>query len=374
MRKWIAAFLCVSMVLFTGCSNMTQLHERLIVQGVGIDIVDGQYVVTMQVFDAINSGGNEGEESLVVSAQGKSVLDAFTNITLQTGKEPLYSQNMAVVIGEETARQGIYQVLDFFIRYYEARPEVDIFVVKDTALKLLRSKGEDGKLIKAQDLSSLADSGELNANAMQSTVRQVVAMLQNDTSDPHMLALKMTERGEGFLVSADGTALFQQDQLVGYLGLDETQGAMMLQGSTSNGTQVVSLPDIGTVTYSFQGVDSEVEIKIQDQKPDVTFRISAQANLFEIDHAIEDKLPSDTFDVIQAALEQRIKQLCEQALQTAVVKYHSDIFHLGNLLWQQQPDYYRQVAEQWDEEMAHCNFHVEVKAEIRRVGQEVNPM
>ena len=263
MRKLIAILLCMSTVLFMGCSHITQLHERLVVQGIGVDLVDGQYIVTMQVFDALNSGSSGGEEALVVSAQGKSVMDAFTNVTLQTGKEPLYSQNMAVVIGEETAKQGINQVIDFFIRYYEARPEVDIFVVKDTALKLLRSKGENGKLIKAEDLSALAESGELNANAIPSTVRQVVSMLQSDTDDPRILALKLTERGEGFLVSADGTALFQDDKLVGYLDLDETQGAMMLQGKTTNGTQAMSLPDIGNVTYSFQGIDSEVEIKLR---------------------------------------------------------------------------------------------------------------
>lgn len=374
MRKLIAILLCMSTVLFTGCSHITQLHERLVVQGIGVDLVDGQYIVTMQVFDALNSGSSGGEEALVVSAQGKSVMDAFTNVTLQTGKEPLYSQNMAVVIGEETAKQGINQVIDFFIRYYEARPEVDIFVVKDTALKLLRSKGENGKLIKAEDLSALAESGELNANAIPSTVRQIVSMLQSDTDDPRILALKLTERGEGFLVSADGTALFQDDKLVGYLDLDETQGAMMLQGKTTNGTQAMSLPDIGNVTYSFQGIDSEVEIKIEDQKPHITFKISAQANLFEIDHAVQDKLPSDAFEILKAALEQRIKQLCEQAIDTAIFEHHSDIFRLGSYLWQQHPEYYREVSGQWREAMADSTFHIEVKANIKRIGQEVNPL
>ena len=70
MRKLIAILLCMSTVLFTGCSHITQLHERLVVQGIGVDLVDGQYIVTMQVFDALNSGSSGGEEALVVSAQG----------------------------------------------------------------------------------------------------------------------------------------------------------------------------------------------------------------------------------------------------------------------------------------------------------------
>ena len=63
MRKLIAILLCMSTVLFMGCSHITQLHERLVVQGIGVDLVDGQYIVTMQVFDALNSetGNQSGD-------------------------------------------------------------------------------------------------------------------------------------------------------------------------------------------------------------------------------------------------------------------------------------------------------------------------
>lgn len=373
-RKILSVLLCVVLVLLTGCTKVSQLHERLIVQAVGLDIVEGQYVVTMQVFDALNSGEGEEDEALVVSAQGKSVLDAFTNITLQTGKEPLYSQNMVVILGEDTAKQGINKVMDFFIRYYEARPEVDVFVVKDTAFKLLRSKGENGKLLKAQDISKLAESGALNASAIQSTIRQVVSMLQNETADPHMIALKMTERQDYEVVSVDGTAVFDEDVLVGYLGMEETQGAMMLLGSTINGAQVLELPDVGNVTYAISGVKSDIKVSVENNKPVYSIDVDVTANLFEIDHAIRDKLPSNSFDIMQAALEQRVKQLCQQAIKTTVMEYRCDIFNLGNRLWKQHPEYYRKVSDQWKQTMTESVFQVTVKAELKRVGQEVNPL
>ena len=44
---------CFMLLLFTpGCSQVNQLNERLIVNGIGVDIEDGAYVVTMHVFDA----------------------------------------------------------------------------------------------------------------------------------------------------------------------------------------------------------------------------------------------------------------------------------------------------------------------------------
>lgn len=373
MRKTLAILLCIAILTLTGCGKISQLHERLIVQGIGVDIVDDKYVVTMQVFDAINSGSTE-EESLVVSAQGESVLDAFNAITLQTGKEPLYSQNMVILLGEEAAGYGIDYVMDFFVRYYEARPEVDIFVVKDTAMKALQCKGENGKLLKAEDMAFLAETGELNASAMQSTVRQVVEKLQNQTSDPHMIALRLQERGEGYILSADGTAIFDDDVLTGYLSLHQTQGALMLLGEAANGTQVIELPEIGNVTYSFMGVKSDIKVEIEDNRPVFQIQIKANANIFEIDRDLSEKLPTDTFDVMKTALEQRIQQLCTSAVQEAVLNRHCDIFDFGKRLWKQQPETYRKLSGHWKKEMANCSYQIHAEVGLKRVGQEANPL
>ena len=109
------------LVLAPGCSQVNQLNERLIVNGIGVDIEDGAYVVTMHVFDAqrASAGGEESQDIVVMTGRGRSVIDAFNAITLQSGKEPLFSQNLVLIVGEETAKNGMNNMIDFFIRYYE---------------------------------------------------------------------------------------------------------------------------------------------------------------------------------------------------------------------------------------------------------------
>ena len=67
---------CFMLLLFTpGCSQVNQLNERLIVNGIGVDIEDGAYVVTMHVFDAqrASAGGEESQDIVVVTGRGRSV-------------------------------------------------------------------------------------------------------------------------------------------------------------------------------------------------------------------------------------------------------------------------------------------------------------
>ena len=58
--KWVKAMAALlAAVLLSGCRwiPITDLSDRAIVQGVGVDWADGEYVVTMQVFSPEGSGG-----------------------------------------------------------------------------------------------------------------------------------------------------------------------------------------------------------------------------------------------------------------------------------------------------------------------------
>ena len=59
---------------------------------------------------------------------------ALQNLTLQTGLIPTYSHNAMVVFSKQCAQEGLIDVFDFFIRYHETRPTVDLFVAQDLSL------------------------------------------------------------------------------------------------------------------------------------------------------------------------------------------------------------------------------------------------
>ena len=54
---------CLSFLLLTGCSEGQQLHQKLIIQGIGIDNSENGYLLTVQALDFKNPA-NEDEPNI----------------------------------------------------------------------------------------------------------------------------------------------------------------------------------------------------------------------------------------------------------------------------------------------------------------------
>ena len=209
MKKLSFSFIIVFSILLSGCTGGKQLHERLIVQGLGVDKENNLYNVTVQFLTADNSGEEMGENYETISLKGDSIIDAISKVSNITGKEPMYSQNLILILGEEVARDGISKVIDFFIRHYECRPTVTVFIAKENASKILTLEGANG-IMTAPKISEMSDAQRLNSNIIFSNVLDVVNCLYNNISDPKIACINIDN---GDLVIAYSTAVFNEDKL-----------------------------------------------------------------------------------------------------------------------------------------------------------------
>ncbi|EDO61595.1 germination protein, Ger(x)C family [[Clostridium] leptum DSM 753] len=365
------------LLLFTpGCSQVNQLNERLIVNGIGVDIEDGAYVVTMHVFDAqrASAGGEESQDIVVVTGRGRSVIDAFNAITLQSGKEPLLSQNLVLIVGEDTAKSGMNNVIDFFIRYYETRPTVELFVAKERTAREVMNCNSDGRLISAKDIENLADSGEINAEQVHSDVLTLVNRLQDESSDGFMIALTMSGNEEEGIVYVDGTGVLKGDRLVGYLTLEETQGYLLMTGEARSGTLVVPVEGVGNVSFSLIGGDSSIDAKVENDLPVFDVSIRADLDLYEIDGNIHQKYGLDMVEKMEEAANQAIYDRCVQTTEKLLREYQSDIFRFGRRMLQSQPEYFKSRVQEWTSVYAQSTVNITVESDVRQEGQEINPL
>ncbi len=364
------------LVLAPGCSQVNQLNERLIVNGIGVDIEDGAYVVTMHVFDAqrASAGGEESQDIVVMTGRGRSVIDAFNAITLQIGKEPLFSQNLVLIVGEETAKSGMNNMIDFFIRYYETRPTVELFVAKGHTAREVMNCSNDGRLISAKDIENLANSGEINAEQVHSDVLTLVNRLQDESSDGFMIALAMSGNEEEGIVYVDGTGILKGDKLVGYLTLEETQGYLLMTGEARSGTLVVPVEGVGNVSFSLSGGDSSIDARVENGLPVFDVFIQVNLDLYEIDGNIHQKYGLDMVAKMEAEANQKIYDRCFQTTEKLLREYQSDIFRFGRRMMQAQPEYFKEISKNWTNVYAQSTVKITVESDIRQEGQEINPM
>lgn len=369
VRFIILLFLIFNIFFIAGCSNIEQLDDKMIIHGVGIDRVENTFELTIQQFSV--TGSNEKEEGAqVVKTKGNSLMDAFSDLSLQTGKTPMFSQNLVLAIGEETAYNGISDILDFFVRYYESRPTVKIIIVKGKAESVLSFKKDD-KLIMAKDIMAITESERINSKVMSSNIFQFVGALKNSTLDPIASIVSVEMQNDEEILAANGTAVFKNDKLAGFIDTNSTRGALIINNRLNGGTEVIDVESVGKVSYSLEKSKSKVKFKLENGKPVYNIIIKINTNIYEIERDIKTQLPDNAFNLMEEALISRIKTITNQAIYKSIFEYNSDIFGFGQIALKSDKEYFRTVENNWDQAMKEAKYNINVSVKIDDTGQGV---
>lgn len=369
VRFIILLFLIFNIFFIASCSNIEQLDDKMIIHGVGIDRVENTFELTIQQFSV--TGSNEKEEGAqVVKTKGNSLMDAFSDLSLQTGKTPMFSQNLVLAIGEETAYNGINDILDFFVRYYESRPTVKIIIVKGKAESVLSFKKDD-KLIMAKDIMAITESERINSKVMSSNIFQFVGALKNSTLDPIASIVSVERQNDEEILAANGTAVFKNDKLAGFIDTNSTRGALIINNRLNGGTEVIDVESVGKVSYSLEKSKSKVKFKLENGKPVYNIIIKINTNIYEIERDIKNQLPDNAFNLMEEALISRIKTITSQAIYKSIFEYNSDIFGFGQIALKSDKEYFRTVENNWDQAMKEAKYNIDVSVKIDDTGQGI---
>lgn len=354
-KKALALVLGAALMLSMQGCGYRELYERLLIHGIGVDAVEDGFLVTVR---SSVSPEDEGEECF--TSTGKSVLEALTNLSLSTGREPFYSHNYLVVFGESCARQGLDSCLDFFIRYYNTRPAVQVYLAEGSAGEIL-SFEEDGKLLRMSELQELGKSGALNGKAVGAELLDFVNGVKREGSSPVLPVLRAGEDG----VEVAATAYFTGYKQAGVLSLSQTRGYLAAKGQLKKGEAVVR-GDFGAATLSLSQCGGKIDARIGGEGPVFTISVEAQADVSAVSGGRSRLEPGD-----YAQIEREAAALLQgevlSALKQSVQEDNCDIFGFGNLLYRKVPAYWRTASAGWHEGMAECRYEVRTSVQVLRL-------
>ncbi len=118
-----AAVLLFPMLLFSGCSDNTELGNRAIIEAAAVDYSHGEYKVSALLFSGGGSGGDtidaSGENVIKVTGTGKTLSEAIDSISLTDGKELYMSETKLLILGCGFTEGGVTDVLNTL--YYDMR-------------------------------------------------------------------------------------------------------------------------------------------------------------------------------------------------------------------------------------------------------------
>jgi spore germination protein KC len=384
----VLVIIVLLLILLSGCWNRRELNELAITVGMAIDKSEDQYVITTQVvIPGAVTATRAGVQKLPVKTyteKGNTVFEAVRRMTTVTPRRIYFPHLRFLVIGEELAEDGIGEVLDFLSRDHELRTDFYVVVSKDTkaenVLKVLTVL-ED---IPANKLfSSLEVSEKAWAPSIAVTLDELISEIVSEGIQPHLSGIRIigdVQEGEKLNniqqidpdvdLQYSNLAVFKGDKLVGWLNESESKAVNYVLGNIKSTIGEVSCPEEkGKVAIEVIRTKADLKAKVENGSPKGTIEIKVEGNVGDIQCKKLDLMKTKTIDDLEKKSNKEVKKLIESSIKSVQEEFKVDVFGFGEAIHRSNPDYWKKVKKEWDEEFIDMPVEVKVDVKIRRIGK-----
>lgn len=360
----------------TGCFNYKELNDYAIVTGVAIDKKDDEYEVSVLISNAPKSStDNTSSESQIVvySEKGKSIFEAFKHVGLTAPKELYLNSFSILVLSEDVAKDGLENVIDFFLRYSSSRNKFFVIISKDdkakdvlkitTHLTNFPSQGITDNIKSTTNLQGTITS--INFDELTSTILRngIDPVINSITIEGDIKKGSSTQNLESSspkaYVKLGNLAIFKGDKLVDWADKHETLGINTINGKIKERYLTVNYKD-GYVVVDTTSFKTDIKVSVKDDKPIIDINLSGEGKIYEVKGNINLK-DDNVIKKLEDECNKVIKDDVKKAIKLAV-KNKTDIFGFGLKFYQNYPKFYEKVKDDWNENLG--NIKINIKSNL----------
>lgn len=366
------------------------MSELAIVLGAGVDRTpDNKVQLTLQLArpaafaSGAEVGGGAAEKqniTWVVSETGDTIFEAERNLALKVSRRIYWAHDIILVLGEEAAKSGVRNYLNFFIRDPMPRETTWVLVTRGEAKKLLESHSELEKT-SAQSIGSLVR----NRAGLAVMVMDFAMALASRGTNPALPLVELQKLGEpqgpGMEekvqheeVSITGTGVFEDEYLVGWLDTHETRSLLWLRGELNKGVITVPSPGRPDKMLSVNIVWARTRVEPEYDGENISFNVtmSFEGELLE-QQSTENLSTLDEVEKVEMAAAESIIERCSATLKKAQGEYGTDIFNFGESFHRKYKKDWKELKYNWNDAFANAQVNITVEAHLRRTGLLTRP-
>ncbi|MFD0710363.1 Ger(x)C family spore germination protein [Paenibacillus sp. GCM10027626] len=393
----VLLLLCSIIVLLTGCWSRHELNELSITLGLGIDKKGDRYFVSAQVVDpsqaaAKSMGGTNRVPVTLYRSTGKSVSEALRKMTTVAPRTIYLAHLRIVIFGEELARSGIGDALDFLSRDNETRTDFYFAIARDTSAEKILSILTPLEKIPANNLySSLQTSANYWAPTHGLFLDELLNGLAARGKSPAITGVRILgqnkeneeeEQNSTSIVnkikppielSYEGIGVLHGDRLIGWLSSDESKGYNYIQGHVKQTLGHIECEDGGRLASDVVRAHTNLTSKIINGAPEIFIHISAEGNIKEVACHVNLNDPA-TIPKLNKQVNAVMANLVQKAVNAAQHKFKTDFLGFGDSLRKKQPSAWAKMEKDWEKLFESVPVHIDVDYRLRRIGTITNPL
>jgi len=377
--KTLKILIVFSLVLsLSGCWNRRELNTLAIVMGVGIDDVKDKDEInmTVQIVDtSVKKTSSKGSDSggaayINLNGNGTNVMTIYRDFTHEISRKLYIPHNQVIIFGEELAKNGVHDTLDFFMRDHEARLTVNILVAKGNAKDIFEAKPELAT-IPMSDLSSRIELQSATSETACLTVIELMNCLSSKTFSAVAPFVELTTVGDKKITTISGGAVFKGDKVVGELNRSETRGYLWVMNKVKSGTMRVDVNDKKATLEIVKGTSKVTPSIAKDGT--ITFKIAVKQSCTIANQTGKENVSKErNVKLIKTASEKLIKDEIESAISKAK-ELDSDIFGFGESINRLDSKKWKKLEGNWDEEFKKVKVEISVETTVNGAGRLAEP-
>lgn len=389
-RSLMICVLILMQIFVTGCWSRQELNDLAIAVGIGIDKIGDQYQVSAQVVLPSQIAGSKGGSSQapvnLYKATGNTVYEALRKITTISPRKIYISHLRILVLGEDLAREGISDVLDFFSRNTETRNDYFIVVAKNAkaadTLKILTSLE---KIPAVRLFASLETSEKQWAPTSTVTLGTLITELVTKGKHPVLTGVIIegnvdvgeTQKNVETVDSPtelkySGLAVFKEDKLIGWLNQEESKVYNYLTNKVKNTVFYIPCPEGKKVSLKILEAHSKMKGSMHSDKPEITIEEHLEADLGEVQCRNLDLTDPNTITQLEQTANEKVMKLFETTIKKVQHEYKSDIFGFGEVMHRSNPQSWKKLRDHWDQTFVNLPVSVKMDIKIRLLGKVTN--
>lgn len=376
MKIYLSFMMFLYVFILSGCSDRVEMQDLSIITAAAIDILeDGKTKISVQIFipRAITSGETGEDPSLgstfVREGIGDNLANAISMLQMNVPRRLFWGQCKIYIFGDEKAKSGIRNEIDYLARHPSPRGNSFIYVSQGEANKIL-SLIPPLERYSGEALKKLIESEQ----GMITTLRNVDMGLMGESQSvslPYIKILKVkekTRKSHQTIPVINGTAVFKKDKMVGILDLKETRGLLWLKDKVKKSTlsikpkgeegEITMTPTLGEVKFNPKIKDGRWIMNLNIVMEGDIVQNETHLNLMNV-HVIE-----NLNNEFEKALKERVMLTAGKLQQD----FKADVINFGRRYHQKYPKEWHKVRDKWDEKFPEVEDKITVKAKIRRPG------
>ncbi|SDC71103.1 spore germination protein KC [Melghirimyces thermohalophilus] len=407
--------LCILLLItpwLTGCWDRTEMEERGIILGLGIDTappeaekhedqitetndpagfpppgeemikVTAQVAVPGRVPLGPGQGGSQGgggggsqKPVWAIQVMGHTLEDALQNLQQQVAQQLYLGHLRIVVVSEELAKRGLKENLDLLMRDPEIRKSSYLLVSRGPASKAL-AVAPPLERVPTLYLSGLMDHAVQTGRFPQSFIGNFFTAYAAKGKEgylPYVQPKGGNKPDSEIDIEIDGLAYFVGDKMVGHTEPVEVARFMEVIGIGAAGYSVsVPVPgQQGNVMIRKTERAQKPFVEIRRGKPLVHVFIHVEGELDAKSNQQIKINSTQTLQSVRKGLSRRLQRINAQFVQD-LQKEGSDIFGFGEQVRAQEPEYWNRhvrTREKWRQVFKNeLQVKVTVTSSIRRTG------